>query len=346
MLKITSPHDPWWYTVLGDHNFEKKKGFFAWWYRWTSLPDPGAEATFEQLNLFRKSRTASAFLLYLALVLIIVAGVAQWGPNKQIWTVIYILYPVIALSCWLNQRGLVTLVGIMLSSGLLGGMCLTLFVTATHGGISSTDKDIIFLLFFDELFVAALLPVNWVFIVAIVNVLISLYILNIAPHTLEFAMMLPASYFSIIFRLMQIHFLVPVIMWVLENKCLAAIRRADRATETARLQHAFGVMEAEKAKAKEKLEQSIALITKTHAEVANGNLSARVPVEQGNNVLWAIAVPLNNLIHRYQQLLNRYQNQGHFVSIINMLAEQDPDFKRKITQALEQQHSLSSRAQS
>lgn len=41
------------------------------------------------------------------------------------------------------------------------------------------------------------------------------------------------------------------------------------------------------------------MIAQVHARIANGDLSARVPLNS-DNVLWQVAVPLNNLLNRLQ----------------------------------------------
>src|SRR5215813_6625039 len=51
---------------------------------------------------------------------------------------------------------------------------------------------------------------------------------------------------------------------------------------------------------KQQLEEGIEQIISVHMQVANGNLSARVPLDQ-RNVLWTLAGSLNNLIARLQR---------------------------------------------
>lgn len=168
--RSSSTHrDSWVHTVLGDQNFQAQKGFFAWWYRHTCPPDPSPGASFQQRDRVRRGRIASACMLFLALILVLVAVIAFVGPNRQIATIIYTLYPMIVLCVVLNRRGMVTLVGVLLTLGIVGGMCLTLVTTALRGGLSPNDKDILYLLFFAELFVAAILPIHWVFVVAVLG---------------------------------------------------------------------------------------------------------------------------------------------------------------------------------
>ena len=78
------------------------------------------------------------------------------------------------------------------------------------------------------------------------------------------------------------------------------IRRADRAEEIMALQAQVAEHERKRLREKEQLEREVARLAETHARIANGDLNARVSLNEGN-VLWSIAVPLNNLLNRLQQ---------------------------------------------
>jgi len=220
-------------------------------------------------------------------------------------------------------------------------MCLTLFTTAAHGGLSPNDKDILYLLFFAELFVAAILPINYVFLVAAVNVLLSIYMLTFAHHTPAFSAMLVTGYSSILFRLLQIHVVVPAVLWILVNNNKAAIKRADRAEELARLQHHVAEMAGEKVREKENLDHSIAVITQIHARIANGDLDARVPLATGNTfVLWQIAGQLNNLLGRYQKTRQELQQREQLDQVFQRFMEQDPSLREGVSNEMHRQRSL------
>jgi hypothetical protein len=101
----------------------------------------------------------STLALFLAGLLLLVAVVALTGPNKQILITVYILYPTIVVCLVLNRFGHIHLACVILTLAIVGGMCFTLTMTAyVHGGLTPNDKDILYLPFFGELVVAALLP--------------------------------------------------------------------------------------------------------------------------------------------------------------------------------------------
>src|SRR5882724_5794869 len=79
----SADRDSWVHTVLGNQNFQAKKGFFAWWYRHTSPPDPPQGASFHLRDRIRRGRIASACMLFLATILVLVALVAYLAPTNR-----------------------------------------------------------------------------------------------------------------------------------------------------------------------------------------------------------------------------------------------------------------------
>ena len=340
----TNTPDTWSYGVLGDHLFRDKTHplarLLSWWSRHTSPPDAKPGATFVERDRIRRGRIASPMMLFLAIVLILVAATAVLGPNKNIITVVYTLYPLIGLCLFLNRKGRVTWVGILLSLGVVGGMCMTLITTALHGGIGPTDKDILYLLFFDELFFAMLLPINTVFLAALLNLLISLAVLNLAPHTPALTILLEhGGSASLLFRLVEIHVLVPFALWVLVKTMQEQTHRANTAEELARLEHDVSQLASQQAAEKAALEQSIALIIQVHTRVANGDLDARVPLTSDQR-LWNVAGQLNNLIARYQKARQEVQQAEQLARAHQRTMSCYPVFRQAVQQALREQRPL------
>ncbi len=108
-------------------------------------------------------------------------------------------------------------------------------------------------------------------------------------NTLAIAILLP----------IVIQIIVAVIVYAVMRNLLLAIRRADRAEEIVALQ--TSIMEHERARQREQkqLEAGLAKIAEAHARIANGDYHARVSLNEGD-VLWSVAIPLNNLLNRIQ----------------------------------------------
>jgi hypothetical protein len=336
----TAP-DTWTYGVLGDHLFRDKTHPFArllgWWSRHTSLPDAKPGATFAERERVGRTRIASPMMLFLAILLLLVAVIALLGHNPNLLPVVYTLYPIILLCLFLNRKGQVTWVGILLSLGLVGGMCMTLVITALHGGLRPIDTQILFLLFFDEMFFAMLLPIDVVFLVAGLNMLISFMVLFWAPHTPALtAFLAHGGTFSTLFRLGQIHVLVSSSLWILVKTRQEQTERANTAEELVRLQHDLSELASQQAEQQAALEQSIRLIIAVHTRVANGDLDARVPLTR-NLVLWNVAGQLNNLITRYQKARQEVLQAEQIIRAHQQMMLYYPTFHQAVQQALREQ---------
>jgi hypothetical protein len=170
---------------------------------------------------------------------------------------------------------------------------------------------------------AALLPTYAIFIVAVFNTSLSLAILNYAPHTSAFSQMLITGSSSITFRIVEIHFFVALVMWIVATWTLISVKQANRAAELARLEHDVNAAAHEKIREKEQLDRSIGEIIRVHMEVANGRLEARVPLK-GENVLVQIAGPLNTLLGRYQQARKEAQEREMLAQVLSRLVQHYP----------------------
>lgn len=325
---VPPERDAWIDRVLGEHLFRQQRGFFPWWYRLTAPPDVPAGASFARRDRARRGRLASALMLFLLLVLLLASAIGFFGSNHTILIVTTTMLGAILLSIPLNRHGQVEIVGLLMALGLTGGMYTSML--AAPGGLSPADKDILYLLFFSDLFVAVLLPTNGVFLVAALNVAFSIYALFFAPHTLALdALLTHGDAQTILARLIQIHLIVSGVMWIVLHNLKAASRRADRAEEVARLQHDLASMAQQQARQARALEESIALITTTLTRLANGEGGARVPLTS-ENVLWQIAGQVNSLIGRYQRA---WQAEQEYHALQQALAETKLAFQTAVYEA-------------
>jgi len=339
--------DLWSYRVLGDQNFWSARGLLAWWYAHTAPPEPPPGATFQQRDLVRRGRIASAIMLFLSSVLVFVAPIGLLGPNTQIFFTALTIWFIVAICLVLNRKGKVNLVGVLLCCSVIGGMYVS--ILRAPGGLSPDDKDILYLLIFSELFIGAILPVNWVFVPAVVNIAFGIIELTIAPHTPLFASLLPNSGPTILFRLIQIHVLVTAVMWIVGQHAREAIKRADRAEEVARLQHTLTFMANTQVQEGQRLQRNIQTLIGTLNRMAQGENSARVPLVEGET-LWPLAGSLNTLLARYQrarqdaQELERIRPQierwRQLEQAVRWMEELESPFTETVTKALQEQQPL------
>ena len=271
------------------------------WHQFASPPEPTVGADFEIRDRFRRGQLASTIMFWLTVILVfLVAPIGIIGPNHQILIVAVGLQIIIIICAPLNRRGRVNTVGLILSLSLNIGICSS--ILRSPGGLSPDSIAIFDLLVFSELFFASLLPVNWVILDAAFNIAFSILALIYMPRTPLFAQIMHTSFFIILSRPIQLHLIVTAVLWLWVRSATRSLRRADRAEEIAKLQHAIAVSAQQEAAEKEQLESSINAIIETHTRVANGDIQARVPLKQGMP-LWQVAGQLNNLLGRMQRLL-------------------------------------------
>lgn len=336
MQKIVSDQDSWVYRVLGNHNFEQQRGFFAWWYWLTSPSDARPDATFHQRDRIRRCRLAAALMLFLGAVLLLAGTIGILSPNHTILFVVCSMFVAIFISIPINRRGGIEVVGMLMLLGLTVGMYSSILVDAYTVGMSPNDKDILYLLFFSELFAGALLPINMVFLVALMNLLFSFFALRFAPHDPALTTTLATSFGAIFPRLVQIHIIASGVMWILVNHLYAAIRRADRAVEVAKLQHTMAEMTRQQLLEKQALEASIQGLVEVHRRVASGDLHARVLLTEGQT-LYQIAGPLNTLISKYQRAS---ASEQQWLAFQQHLPEAQAKLRQAINTAQQEQRSI------
>jgi len=287
-------------NYLRDPNLDnpRPKGLLATWYRYTAPAEPLATANYKQRDMYRRGQLASTIMLALQFVLLIIIPIGLFGPNKQIFITAIFLTIIIIISAFFNQRGKVNIAGLIISLSLNLGICLSI-IRSPHG--LTPDSIAMFdLLVFSELFVASLLPVNWVWASALFNISFSIYELTYAPRTPLFQTVMSTSYYTVISRPVQLHLLVTVVLFLWVVNANRAIKRADRAEEIAKLQHDLAQQSKVIKGQKQLLDRSIDQIVETLMRWNNGATNARIPLNN-ENVLWQVAGAINNLLSRVQR---------------------------------------------
>ena len=276
------------------------------WYRYTAPVLPELGATFEARELARRGRLASTIMFFLSFILVFLVGpIGIFGPNHQILFVALGLLALIGICSPINRAGHVNTVGLILSLSVNLGIYSS--ILRSPGGLAPDTIAIFDMLVFAEVFVASLLPINWVIPDALMNMVFCYVVLTYWPRTPLLAQIMHGGgYFTILSRPIQIHLIVTVVLYLWVRSATQSIRRADRAEEIAKLQHDIAAKEHVIVEEKRQLDASIQDIVQTHMQVSNGNLSARVPLREGST-LWPVAISLNNLLSRIQRLQSAEQ---------------------------------------
>jgi len=271
---------------------EPSKGPLGWWYRLAAPPDPSANASAAARAVARRGQLAS--LLLLAIIVLGVAalpiGVYTLHTNPIILPALVIGILGCGVAALFNRRGMVIVVAILLVLLLDAGYTAIVLGAPIDG----PDLAIFDLFVFSELVAVSLMaPVN-VFFVAVFNSCVILATLFLAPHTPALAQTLTTdAAYDVIARPVALQVIVAVVTYLFARGEERAIQRADRAEEIAAL-------EARELDRTRQIEQGVEQILQTHVRAANGDYTARAALGQ-NNILWQVAVSLNNLLSRLQR---------------------------------------------
>ncbi len=271
---------------------------FRGWYRIASPPEPSPSASFEQRERFRRGRTGSQIALAVLVVCISALPAAFRGTNLFLTVILSFGLLAIFGAIALNRMGHVTLAGIIIV------MAITISpvsdILTTSGGLSPAVLPVFSILVLPLMCAVSLLPAWWVFVVAIGNSLFTLYTMLYMPHSAELNAILKVSFVSIVTPIILSQLIVSIVAYLWVTGTVHAIRRADRAEEIAKLEHALAINAEITAQQKEQLEASIQKIVETNTRVANGDFDARVPLTR-DNVLWQVSSSLNNFLSRFQR---------------------------------------------
>lgn len=275
------------------------KTFFEWWHH-ISLPRRGPDTSPAERERTRYARLTTDFTL---LVFIFTAAFTPYGFTSSAT----LGGPVVAIA------GLfVVVLAIIfnkLGFNLAGASMLVLCgIINVAGTLLSSPLDLSLIPIFSTLVIplilaGVLMPPVAALISCAFNIVLILLIAVFQKHT--------PAYDSMSFRLMSgllalpitLQIVVAVVIYVIMRNLSSTIRRADRAEEIIALQAEVTEFERQQAHSQKQLEEGIAVIAQVHNEVAKGNLNSRVPLGS-DNVLWQVAVPLNNLLNRVQQWKN------------------------------------------
>ena len=121
-----------------------------------------------------------------------------------------------------------------------------------------------------------------------------------APKSPEVLSLPPGGYFNACFVPLTTHLIVVLLNVYWTSSMRNEMKRANRAEEVNKLIEELAEQQQQAIEEKQRLEESVQQIVHVHTQVANGDLNARVPLDQGN-VLWLIAGSLNNLLSRLQR---------------------------------------------
>ncbi len=271
---------------------------FGWWYRFAAPPEVSDDASLRERENVRKGKVTSLVLLaeIISTVVVAIGGLAS---NPGLLIPLSISMIILIISAVLNRFGKTLAAGIIVIVVVEGGMLLNMLALSQPNGISPFNLSLLDILVEPELIAVSLFPAWVVFPVALTNCLLIAAAITFLPKTPETAHLIETAAFNIYYKPIGIQLIAAFISYIWVSNAMQAMKRAASAEEVNKLTQALAIQQKSVLNEKRKLEESIQQIVETHTKIANGDFTARVPLNQ-SNVLWSIAGSLNNLLARLQ----------------------------------------------
>lgn len=275
---------------------------FGWWYA-ISVPSTSLDnAPLRVREAIRRAKFLSVILL-IEIILSVgdyATGLA-YGYGLTLYIPVTISVASLIVGVILNRKGkmLAGVIVILVVFEIDMGFFL-ISETLAPGGLTPIGVNAFIILLQPGIIAASLLPAPAALSVGLLNCLFTVGLLTIAPQSPELTSLPPGVLFNAVFVNITTQVVVMIVNIFWTSSVQQEMQRADRAEEVNKLIEELADQQQQAIEEKQRLEESVQQIVHVHTQVANGDLNARVPLDQGN-VLWLIAGSLNNLLSRLQR---------------------------------------------
>jgi hypothetical protein len=236
----------------------------------------------------RRSRLASAIIpgIFIVGLLLLATSTDQTSSLIAVAAVLVTCVGATAL----NRAGQTTAAGYLLVLVLVAAV-VAVFLSAP-GGVAGLDYFPVYDLLIIPLVVAsAVLPRQQIWLIAVVNT--GFVVVDAVLQRHPGVNLSSADGQSLVAKPIVLQVVVAIVAYLWARSMDRALRRADRAEEFAALEH-------DVAEQRRQLEIGVQELLATHVRAANGDFSARAPMNQGS-ALWQVSASLNNLLGRLQK---------------------------------------------
>jgi hypothetical protein len=265
---------------------ERRRGLMAWWLDLTAPPPAPPSASLDEQERRRKAELSAYVLLGLLVMGLALIPNGLVNLPTLMFSVVMIATALVAGA--LNRTNHTRVAAIVI---------IVTFSLALGGALATAPQlDLMWMPALDffglpVLLAGLLLSRRAPFVVAGLGAVVVVLLLELKPRDSGLGHMVAVlGIYHFMVRPFTMLLIVAVASWLWARSVERAIIRADRAEELATMEHAI-------VEQKRRLESGIQDLLETHVRVANGDFSARAGTSQ-ENVLWQIAVSLNNLLAR------------------------------------------------
>jgi hypothetical protein len=304
----------------------KSNLFQKLWHWWSTTTGPRKDRfkadIFAQEQL-RRARLVSALLLLIVFVVALLIP-SVYPSSPSIWVPIIILSVGGLIIAVCNRAGYTTLSSIFYV--FLIDIALTgFFYFKPMPALNSTNMTAFDLFILAVLVGGVILPKALIPVTGILQVLLISAIFFLRPHDASMVelIQIAGNVYVVLVPTFVLLLVGTTLAWLNAWSVERALIRASQAEELAEARAELSQQALLIAKQKERLEAGITSILATHRQVAAGNLGARAPVHEDQE-LWQIGHALNFLLMRVQQqtqdhraLQNAYQEIDHIVQVLD-----------------------------
>ncbi len=289
------------------------------WYWISSPPEPGASASFEERELFRRGRTGSRITIFLYILVFLSFPAAAAGSNSLLVAILIIDLFVLTFAIVLNRFRRVSAAGIMVV--LCMAASPTVNILTTPGGVNTSALPIFGLLVVPLMCAVSFLPAWWVFVVGAANCLFALYALKVLPSSGELHQVLNTAFPGIFIPIVIGQVLVSIVAFLWVSGATQALRRADRAEVIVKLEADEIKRQEAQIEISKQVEDGIQqILTTLNSVVAQNDFAMRVPLKQ-ENILWRVGRSINNLLARLQGLKRDHEELKRTHAVATVIAE-------------------------
>ncbi|GCE23053.1 HAMP domain-containing protein [Dictyobacter kobayashii] len=278
------------------------------WHWWSAFTGPKKDTfptdIFAQEQL-RRARLVSALLI---LVVIVVALLILSATVRSLWipTIILLVGGVVIAFC--NRAGHTTLSSIfyvlLVDVALVGFFYFKPVPALSSGNMTGLDLFILAVLVGGVILPKGLIPFS-----GILQVLLICVIFFSRPHDASLTELIQraGNDYVALMPTLVLHVVGTTLAWLHAWSVERALIRASQAEELAEARSELSQQALLITKQKQRLEEGISSILEAHRQIAAGNLAARAPVHEDQE-LWQIGHALNLMLMRIQQQAQDYRS--------------------------------------
>ena len=271
----------------------KSRGFLSWWY-WLSAPEESLETS--QEVVIPRGRLASILLLVIFVGVIAFIPAALTSDGLHVVPPLIGMFLITCLATFLNKRGQVTLVGLLIVGAFDIALIYTL-LSYPNFMLTQNAVPIYDLFVVSDIIAISLLPINSIIYFSLFHSAFMMGDIILQPHAPDLQLLVDQTTYSFMVRPLIIQFVAALVTYLWVRNTMKAMERANKAELITQLEHTI-------VEQKRELDEGIQQILFTLVQAANGDMNVRAPLAQ-QHALWQIGVGLNTLLARLQSA--RYQ---------------------------------------